>query len=319
MAGNQIEKRNYAPTMDEIAKDLITTLGGDILDSRETFARRADGIELQYDPYNRRLKFFDMAPTDVAQSPQIASCVMGESVTPLYSKLIVYARPGGTGWSELGFRREAEIWGFFGDGDNAELWARYLVPPRAEDLENRKNEELLAVAKSRQRAEPILLAGYTCAPARPADAADIAELMRETFPDYPTPISDDYITANMRDRTFHFRVVRDAAGRLVASASAEMHHTRKSAELTDCATSPQYRGKGLMSAILRHLERDLADEFGITDVYTIARASQAGVNCSFAKLGYTYTGRLVNNCRMPEGYESMNVWCRDTSDRKNQQ
>jgi hypothetical protein len=71
-----------------------------------------------------------------------------------------------------------------------------------------------------------------------------------------------------------------------------------------------------MSVILRNLERDLADEFGITDVYTIARANQAGMNCSFAKLGYTYTGRLVNNCRMPEGYESMNVWCRDASDLK---
>jgi hypothetical protein len=37
------------------------------------------------------------------------------------------------------------------------------------------------------------------------------------------------------------------------------------------------------------------------------------VNCAFAKLGYKYTGRLVNNCRMPTGWESMNVWCKTSS------
>ncbi len=297
--------------MDHIATDLIKTFGEDVVQSRDTFPHRAGSIELQFDPYNRRLKFFDMTPQDVAVSPQIASCVLAEVPTPLYSKLIVYSRPDLKGWEALGFRREAVIWGFFGNGDNAELWVKYPAKPRSTDPEEETNRQVLELARSKQCNDPLLPAGYDCAPAVIADAPEIADLMRQTFPDYPTPITPDYVAKNMREGIFHFRLVRNGDGGLVASASAEMHHSRKSAELTDCATRPDHRGKGLMSAILRDLERDLADVFGITDVYTIARANQAGMNCSFAKLGYTYTGCLVNNCRMPEGYESMNVWCRD--------
>jgi putative beta-lysine N-acetyltransferase len=300
--------------MDEIAKDLIQTFGEKVVQSRDTYPHSTGAIELLYDPYNRRLKFFDMTPQDVAVSPRIASCVLADTVAQLYSKLIVYSRADLRGWEALGFKREAEIWGFFGNGDNAELWVKYPAQARAHDAELATNDQVLELAKSKPHTEPLLPAGFTCAPARIEEAAEIADMMRKTFPDYPTPITPEYVAKNMRERVFHFRIVRNGDGSLVASASAEMHHTRKSAELTDCATRPDHRGKGLMSAILRNLERDLAAEFGITDVYTIARANQAGMNCSFAKLGYTYTGRLVNNCRMPEGYESMNVWCRDASD-----
>ena len=65
-----------------------------------------------------------------------------------------------------------------------------------------------------------------------------------------------------------------------------------------------------MAYILRQLERALVADFGITDLYTIARADEVGMNCVFSKLGWVYTGRLVNNCRMPNGWESMNIWCR---------
>jgi putative beta-lysine N-acetyltransferase len=100
---------------------------------------------------------------------------------------------------------------------------------------------------------------------------------------------------------------------MAAVASAEIDGARRNAEMTDCATRPSERGRGLMVWILRALERDLAREEGIIDLYTLARADEVGMNCAFAKLGYDYTGRLVNNCRMPNGWESMNVWCRTAS------
>lgn len=297
--------------MDAIANNLISDLGADVVNSRDTHAFNVGNIELVLDPYNRRLKFFDMTPQDVAVSPELASCVMSDDNNPLYGKIIVYARPGQSGWDKLGLQREAEIWGFFGNGDNAELWAKYPAAPRAENPAEPKNDEVLKIAESKKCVEPILPAGFTCAPAGVDEAAEIATLMRQTFPDYPTPITQELIAENIRARTSHFRLVRDEKGVLAACASAEIHHTRKSAELTDCATLPRHRGKGLMSSILRALEQDLASEFAITDVFTIARANQPGMNCSFAKLGYKYTGRLINNCRMPNGFESMNVWCRD--------
>ena len=100
---------------------------------------------------------------------------------------------------------------------------------------------------------------------------------------------------------------------MVAAASAEIDHCNKNAEMTDCATRPSARGQGLMAYLLWMLENDLQELYNITDLYTIARADEVGMNCVFSKLGYIYDGRLVNNCRMPNGWESMNVWCRQTS------
>jgi beta-lysine N6-acetyltransferase len=307
--------------MDLIAHNLVQQFGSGILDSRDTYTlplkAPSGDIELQYDPYNRRLKFFDLKPGDVPESEDLKSCLLSDnSENPLYSKLIVYARQGTSGWESLGFQREAVIHGFYGTGDDAELWAKYPDSRRAKDAEQDTNDKVHEIAQSKEPVDPVLPDGYTCVPATEADVPEIAALMSEVFPDYPTPITPDYVLQNMRDRTSYFRLVRDAGGDLVACASAEIHHTRKSAELTDCATRQDQRGKGLMSSILRGLEKDLIAEFGITDAYTIARANQAGMNCSFKKLGYQYTGRLINNCRMPEGWESMNVWCLDTSSKE---
>ncbi|MCA8914919.1 MAG: putative beta-lysine N-acetyltransferase [Planctomycetes bacterium] len=302
--------------MDQIAHQLTERFGHDIADSNRLYDMplRGDGhsVNVQYDPYNRRLKFFDMTPQDARANSAISDALRTADGGELYSKVIVYARPGQDGWRDSGLRREAIIWGFFGNGDDAELWTRYPLTLRSQDIRQDEGDKVAALAINKEVVEPVLPAGYTCAPASEADATDIAGLMRATFEDYPTPITTEKIAATIRDRTSHFRVVRDPDAALVACASAEIHHTRRSAELTDCATRQDQRGKGLMSRILRALEEDLADEFGITDVYTIARAYEPGMNCSFAKLGYRYTGRLVNNCRMPDGFESMNVWCRNT-------
>jgi putative beta-lysine N-acetyltransferase len=302
--------------MDLLAKSLTERFGPGIADSNEVYSMQIGGsgcsVEIQYDPYNRRLKFFDLRPEDVRDSGVIASAFRSGRPNDLYSKIIVYAHPGHEGWDKLGLRHEATIRGFFGDGSAAELWTNYPLPLRGEDVRKEENDRVADIALDKKPNEPELPPGYTCTPATASDAGEIAALMRDTFKDYPTPIETERVAEAIRERTSHFRLVRNSEGELVACASAEMHHTRKSAELTDCATKPIERGKGLMSCILRALERDLASEFGIYDVYTIARSVEPGMNCSFAKLGFEYTGRLVNNCRMPEGFESMNVWCRNT-------
>lgn len=151
---------------------------------------------------------------------------------------------------------------------------------------------------------------FQCEPGFPRDAEEIAGLMSSTFREYPDPITPEGVARAIDDGTRHFRVVRDRSRAIVASASAEIDAARRSAELTDCATVPSARGKGLMSVILQALEGDLDRDLGIRSHYTLARADETAMNCAFAKLGWLYTGRLVNNCRMPNGWESMNIWCR---------
>ena len=46
----------------------------------------------------------------------------------------------------------------------------------------------------------------------------------------------------------------------------------------------------------------------IITAYTIARAISFGMNITFAKNGYKYSGTLKNNTNISGKLESMNVW-----------
>ena len=65
------------------------------------------------------------------------------------------------------------------------------------------------------------------------------------------------------------------------------------AELTNCATLPEYRKHGFMKSLLIKLEEELRERFSapiqLLDL-------SFGMNLAFHQLGYTYTGRLANNC-----------------------
>lgn len=274
-------------------------------------ATATGSVDALYDPYNERLKLFDVTPAQLADSAELFAMIGDSDPQHPYTKVIVYARDG-QDFSALGLESEASIWGFFANGDTATLWCKYLSNERAKTVEFHDDERALSIAATKTAIDPVLPKGYTCATATLHEAEIISELMNECFSDYPTPITTEFLRQNMKARTSIFRVARNPEGIPVACAAAEIHHTRQSAELTDCATIESERGNGLTMVLLRALERDLAEEMGITDVYTIARSSEIAMNCSFAKLGYAFTGRLMNNCRMPRGFESMNVWCRDT-------
>ena len=141
-----------------------------------------------------------------------------------------------------------------------------------------------------------------------ADAPAIAELITDTFDQYPTPSGDpDYIAQAILDGT-PFRVVRDE-GEVVSCASADLIREARTAELTNCATRPSARGHGYMQAILSDLMDDLRG-MGYPTAFTLARARIAGVNLAFSRLSFEYRGRMTRSCRIGDGIEDMNVWSR---------
>lgn len=101
--------------------------------------------------------------------------------------------------------------------------------------------------------------------------------------------------------------VAEHKGSIVSAASAELFHSKRSAELTDCATHPDFRGKGLMAGILALLEDKLRRENYLC-AYTMARARSFGMNRVFYQMDFTFSGRLVNNCDIYGSYEDMNIW-----------
>ena len=144
--------------------------------------------------------------------------------------------------------------------------------------------------------------------AAPQDAPDIARLIAATFEHYPTPSGvPDYI-AGLIQAGVPFRTVWED-GEVVACASADLVRQARTAELTDCATRPDQRGRGLMQAILLDLMDDLR-EMDYPTAFTLARANTPGVNIAFSRLGFMFRGCQIQSCRIGGGIEDMNVWSR---------
>jgi len=149
--------------------------------------------------------------------------------------------------------------------------------------------------------------------AMPKDANKIAALIDKTFFDYPTPSHDpDYIRSQI-EAGVPFRFV-EADGIIVACASADLVPDALTAELTDCATLPEYRKRGYMMNLLTDLMWDL-EQKEYYSAFTYSRARIPGINILFKKLGFEYCGCVHQSCRIGDGLEDMNMWIRPLPNR----
>ena len=134
----------------------------------------------------------------------------------------------------------------------------------------------------------------------------MAALYREVFASYPFPIHDTaYLRQTMEDNVVYFGVWE--GDKLIALSSAEMDVAAGNAEMTDFATLPTCRGRGVAQHLLQEMEVEMANR-NIWSLYTIARAYSHGMNVTFAKNGYRYGGTLTHNTDIAGDLESMNVW-----------
>jgi len=141
------------------------------------------------------------------------------------------------------------------------------------------------------------------------DAKQLATLYDDVFETYPTPMNEEeYIQQVMEEGTVFYQIKKD--GNIVSAASAEVNDKYHNAEITDCATRPEFRRYGFMKILIKALEEELVKK-GIFCAYSLARSLSFGMNASFHQLGYDYTGRLIKNCDISGNFEDMNVWVKD--------
>jgi putative beta-lysine N-acetyltransferase len=269
--------------------DVITQLGG---------------ATIQHGPRNRRIYVMKLGRADpAALTRKLEALAEREGYTKVFAK--VPARHRQT-FARAGYEVEAEVPGYYPD-DGGLFLGRYLEPDRAIDPHADETARNLAIAHSKVGAPlPDLPASVTLRPATPADADAMAEVYREVFPSYPFPIDDPAYLRDTMATHVRYMLAHDD-GALVAIASAEQDLAAGAAEMTDFATLPSQRGRGLAGHLLRALEARARD-WGIRLAYTIARAYSVGMNVTFARLGYTFAGTLTNNTDIFGAIESMNVW-----------
>lgn len=139
------------------------------------------------------------------------------------------------------------------------------------------------------------------------DVGPVTEVFKRVFETYPFPVHDaDYISETMDDDGSRYYGIWEGDD-LMGISTAEIDLVNKNAEMTDFAVLPEYRGRGLALRLLNFMEEEMKTA-GIKTVYTIARLGELGMNKTFLKAGYKYTGTLVKNTNIGGSIESMNIY-----------
>lgn len=264
-------------------------------------------IEAQVDKYSCRLWVTNYQVKNV---PAMAQFITEVAAAQGLEKIILPTREEDRHVMEAqGFLYEGQVEGFF-NGATAYFMVAYPSPERK--INGRADGERQIIAEILARSAPVstqapgLPPEFKCPQPRPEDISSLAALYRKVFATYPTPVgSTDYLAGTM-GKSALYRVITDQ-GKIVSAAAAEIDPVYNNAELTNCATLPEYRGRGLMIYLLAALGQDCAAR-GINCRYTLARAGSYGMNLVFHRLKYRYRGALVNNCHISGNYETMNIW-----------
>ncbi|MFA9560289.1 putative beta-lysine N-acetyltransferase [Evansella sp. AB-rgal1] len=206
---------------------------------------------------------------------------------------------------ELGFSEEAKMSGFF-QGEDTFIYTKYYKADRAKSKSQDKNKSNLAIVQRDEKDLTKININYGIEKLEERDLPQLASVFKTVFPVYPTNIFDPAYLKKARDTEYTFMVAKDNSGKIVGAASA-MDSGFGSAEITDCAVLPDYRGENILQGIILALEDELVGN-GINFAYSITRANSVGMNMTVKRLGYNYEGTLINNCIISTGFEDMNIW-----------
>lgn len=263
---------------------------------------------LQHSHFNNRIYIITLAQDDLPGIIEFADDLAdNEKYTKIFGKV-----PSSSAdlFARAGYVIEASTPSYFQGKEEAVFMAKYFDPARSKAADATELTEICTAAEKHtgKRQDQKLPEGFTLRPANTEDAGELADLFRRIFPTYPFPISDPaYIRTTMQDN-IHYFVIKEG-NKIAAASSCEVDKESLTAEMTDFAVDPRFRGHGLARILLTEMEETMRKE-GIITAYTIARSASLPMNAVFAGAGYRFSGMLPNNTNISGSIESMNVWYR---------
>ncbi|MTI81760.1 MAG: putative beta-lysine N-acetyltransferase [Firmicutes bacterium] len=258
------------------------------------------------DKFNKRLKVLRYEGEDITN---FLNNIKNTATKHDLDKIIFFAKvKEKDSFVKLGFKEEGTIPGYY-SGETCYCLSLFLNEGRANSEHNEKENKILKQIfgnKQSYKVEKPLPLDLTIKPTERQDADKLVKLYQQIFSTYPSPLLNvDYVLSVIND-TVHFISVFDG-DEIISAASAELDVKNNNAEVTDCATLPNYRGKGLLTKTILALEKELFSK-DIYTLYSLARAGSFGMNAALYKMNYHYTGRMVNNCHIGGRFEDMNIW-----------
>jgi len=262
-------------------------------------------FEVTIDHTNKRLKAFDLEDSksqitileNIAKEEGLEKIILFqkelEEINYLYDQ---------------GFINEGKIDGFF-DGESAHLLSKYITEERQVSDNQQEEDEIITTILTQNKAilDNQLSDSYNIRNATDEDIPQIIEVFSKVFETYPTPMNDEEYIKKAINSNLDMAVVENSQNAIVGLSSAEIDFTNNNAEITDCATLPSERGKGLMNQLIQHLE-DKMKQKDVVNLFSIARARSFGMNKVLYNLNYKYRGRLINNVHIAGSWENMNIW-----------
>ncbi|BCZ44470.1 putative beta-lysine N-acetyltransferase [Clostridium gelidum] len=273
----------------------------------KNYYTQIDRTKIYVDYTNKRVKIVDLNNISVQNIKRIIHFSSKEHLGKIIcncdsESLIIF--------EEAGFELEGKINGYF-KGKDAFCMSYFIISDR-KICSNFTKKELLVKECLAVRDTFIHRSDKSKYCIRNANENDIKEMVKlfsTVFSTYPSPVYDEeFLKETMNGKVLYKVAVYD--GKIIGIASADMDKENLNAEMTDCATYPDYRGKGILSNIICSLEVDLKKK-GFRTLYSLSRAINPGVNIVLSKHNYKYTGRLVNNCNICGTFEDMNIWVKN--------
>jgi len=264
------------------------------------------GALIQHGPHNDRIYLIKLGKGDAGALP---SDLIAMARQYGYSKIFVKVPADHSEhFIREGYVAEAAIPQFYKGEDTGIFMGYYLSELRATEPNAAVLNKILNLAldKSGTAITSLDKNLFTRQQCEEGDVEEMATIYKTVFKTYPFPIHDpSYLLDSMQNEVDYFAVETD--GDLIALSSAEIDKSALNVEMTDFATLSEWRGNSLGVHLLLRMEKEMRAQ-GIKMAYTIARAVSVGMNIIFAKLGYTYGGRLKNNTNISGKVESMNIW-----------
>lgn len=264
-----------------------------------------NGVNVYVDYYSSRLKVVDNTEISKNKILDIINFARKENLGKVIANCTVQMLKPYIG---AGFIIEGYISGFL-RGEDAYFVSYYISETRSSSILVSEEDEILRKIYMKKnclnRKTDIDLI------IRNAGLEDIPQMIRlftATFKTYPSPVFNSQYLKKVINNKVIFKVALHE-NKIISIASADMDILNLNAEITDCATYENFRGKGVLSCLVKELEQDLIAK-GFYTAYSLSRASNPGINSVFNKLHYKYCGRLNNNCYICGSLEDMNIWAK---------
>lgn len=265
---------------------------------------------IQHGKLSDRVYLIKLNPEDAEEVIQkIESLAENNGYTKIFTKVPITLKKQ---FLESQYRQEGEIPSFFNGTEAVVFMSKFLDKDRQIIQNQQTIDNVLSVAKSKQSVNSNTLPdGFQFREAIKDDVQNITEIYHTVFETYPFPIHNpDYVADTMDANVRYFLITK--GDKIASIASAEMDKNRQNVEMTDFATYQKFRGNDFAHFILWKMEEAMSGS-NIHTAYTIARSVSYGMNVTFAKCGYTFSGTLINNTQISGNIESMNIWFKSLS------